>query len=116
MVGQGSVRFPDASLALHPSRGYVPSEREKIMSEYSFGVSAQDLWVALDCEADRAQREGFKGVEERQRKTALHLRNAQAQMSYLCPEGYNVRARIVFDFVPAVNAYLRDDIREGRAS
>ena len=85
------------------------------MSEYSFDVSVQDLWVALDCEADRAKREGFKGVEDRQRKAALHLRNAQAQMSYLCPEGYGVRARIVFDFVPVVNPYLSDDVRERRA-
>ena len=85
------------------------------MSEYSFEVCTQDLWVALDCEADRAKSEGFKGVEERQRKTALHIRNAEAHMHELCPEGYRMRTRIVVDFVPNVNAHLRDDVREGRA-
>jgi len=87
------------------------------MSEgkYSFEISTQDVWVALDCEADRAKREGFTHVEERQRRTALHLRNAEAHMLFLAPEGHRVRARVVFDFVPAVNAYLRDDVRERRA-
>ena len=87
------------------------------MSEgkYSFEVSTQDLWVALDCEADRAKREGFTSVEDRQRKAALHLRNTEAQMRFLCPEGHRVRTRIVADFVPDVNAYLRDDVRERRA-
>lgn len=85
------------------------------MTEYSFETSGLDLSVALDCEADRAKSEGMKSVEERQRKTALHIRNAEHAMSKLCPTGYRVRTRIVVDFVPTVNAYLRDDVREGRA-
>lgn len=84
------------------------------MSEYSFEVSAQDVQIALDCEADRAKREGITSVEQRQRKAALHIRNAEAHMSFLAPEGYRVRTRIVFDFVPNVNAVLRDDVRERR--
>ena len=85
------------------------------MSDYSFEISTQDVWVALDCEADRAKREGFKGVEDRQRKAALHLRNAFHHMAFLCPDGYRVRAQVVFDFVPNVNAYQPDDVRERRA-
>lgn len=84
------------------------------MSEYSFEISTLDVSVALDCEADRAKREGFKLVEERQRKTALHLRNAETHMGKLVPEGHRVRTRIVVDFVPDVRATLRDDVREGR--
>ena len=84
------------------------------MSEYGFEVCGLDLHVALDCEADRAKREGFSGVEERQRKTALHIRNAEAHMLDLCPEGYRMRTRIVIDFVPQVNAYLLDEVRERR--
>lgn len=85
------------------------------MSEYSFEVSTQDLWVALECEADRAQREGFTSVEDRQRRTALHLRNTDAHMSGLRPDGHRLRARVVFDFVPAVNPYLSDAVREARS-
>lgn len=85
------------------------------MSDYSFEVSVQDVWVALDCEADRAKREGFPGVEARQREVALHLRNASHHMTYLAPEGYRVRTQIVMDFVPAVNSVLRDDVRERRS-
>ena len=84
------------------------------MSEYSFEISTMDVSVALDCEADRAKREGFKLVEERQRKTALHLRNAETHMGKIVPEGHRVRTRIVVDFVPDVRATLRDDVREGR--
>lgn len=83
------------------------------MSEYSFEISTLDVSVALDCEADRAKREGFKLVEERQRKTALHLRNAETHMGKLVPEGHRVRTRIVVDFVPDVTPTLRDDVREG---
>jgi hypothetical protein len=86
------------------------------MSEYSFEISTLDVSVALDCEADRAKREGFKLVEERQRKTALHLRNAETHMGKIVPEGHRVRTRIVVDFVPDVRATLRDDVREGRRS
>ena len=84
------------------------------MSEYSFEISTLDVSVALDCEADRAKREGFTLVEERQRKTALHLRNAETHMGKIVPEGHRVRTRIVVDFVPDVRATLRDDVREGR--
>ena len=85
------------------------------MSEYSFEISTVDFSVALDCEADRAKREGFKLVEERQRKEARHLRNAAHHMGQLVPEGYRVRTRIVVDFVPDVNAYMYDHVREGRS-
>ena len=85
------------------------------MSDYSFEVSVQDVWCALDCEADRAEREGIKGVAKRQREVALHLRNASSHMAFLAPEGYRVRTQIVMDFVPAVNAVLRDDVRERRS-
>jgi hypothetical protein len=85
------------------------------MNEYSFEVSAQDIWVALDCEADRAEREGMTSVAKRQRGAALHLRNASSHMAFLAPEGYRVRTQIVMDFVPDVNAVLRDDVREGRS-
>lgn len=85
------------------------------MTEYSFEVSALDTWVALDCEADRAAREKMMSVATRQRETALHLRNASAHMNGLCPSGFRTRTRIVVDFVPDVNAVLRDDVREGRA-
>ena len=85
-------------------------------NEYGWEVCGADLHVALDCEADRAKREGVKGVEERQRKEARHIRNATAHMAQLCPEGYRVRTRIVVDFVPAVNAYMYDHVREGRSA
>lgn len=85
------------------------------MNEYSFEISAQDAQLAADCEAQRAEREGMTGVPKRQRATALHIRNAEAHMADLCPAGYRVRARIVFDVVPAVNAVLRDDVRNGAA-
>ena len=85
------------------------------MSEYSWEICGMDYHVAHDCEADRAAREGFKGVEERQRLEALHIRNASAHMAQLCPEGMRVRTRIVVDFVPAVNARMYDHVREATA-
>jgi aspartate aminotransferase-like enzyme len=83
-------------------------------TEYKFEVSATDTSVAFDCEAERAEREGFKGVAERQRANALHLRNAVHHMQGLCPEGFRVETRIVVALVPHVNPVLRDEIREGR--
>jgi hypothetical protein len=80
--------------------------------EYGFELSAQDLSVALDCEADRAQREGFKHVTERQRASALHIRNAVSHMSIHKPEGYRVRTRVVVDYVPDVNPVLKDEYRK----
>ena len=82
------------------------------MSEYSFEVGATDTAVAFDCEADRAEREGFQGVAKRQRDNALHVRNADFHLQKFCPEGYRVRTRIVVDYVPAVNAYLKDEYRK----
>lgn len=84
------------------------------MSEYSFHIDTTDTSVAYDCEADRAEREGFDGVAKRQRANALHLRNAVTHMQVLCPEGYRVQARIVVEHVPAVNAVLLDEIRRDK--
>ena len=83
------------------------------MAEYSFHIEPQDTWVAYDCEADRAEREGFPLVAERQRAAALHLRNAMAHMEKLCPNGFRTEVRIVVSHVPAVNAVLRDEYRKG---
>lgn len=80
------------------------------MSEYSFHISTVDTYVALECEADRAEREGFDRVAERQRKAATHLRNAEAHMMRLCPNGFRVEARIVITHVPDVNPVLRHDL------
>ena len=81
------------------------------MGNYSFHVSAVDTWVALECEADRAEREGFKGVAERQRAVALHLRNAEHHMEKICPEGFRTEVKIVVSHVPDVNAVLKDEYR-----
>lgn len=80
------------------------------MSEYSFDIEATDTAVAYDCEADRAEREGFINVAKRQRAKALHLRNAVRHMMELCPDGYRVETKIVVSHVPNVNAVLRDRI------
>ena len=77
------------------------------MSEYTLPVSVIDTAVALECEADRAAREGFSGVEKRQRGTALHLRNAAEHMQSICPEGYRTETVIVVRHVPDVNAVAR---------
>lgn len=82
------------------------------MSEYGFEISSLDTSVALDCEAARAEREGFDGVAKRQRAAALHLRNAVAHMSSVCPEGYRVETRIVVSHVPDVNPVLLDKYRD----
>jgi len=82
------------------------------MDDYSFTVSAQDTSVAFDCEADRAAREGFTHVRDRQRANALHLRNAVAHMSEHCPKGYRIETRIVVSYVPDVNPVLRDEYRK----
>lgn len=73
------------------------------MSEYSFHIDTTDTVVAYECEADRAEREGFKNVAERQRATALHLKNAVAHMQEICPEGYRVRVKVVVSHEPNVN-------------
>ena len=77
------------------------------MSEYTFPVSVIDTAVALECEADRAAREGFSGVEKRQRAAALHLRNAVEHMQSLCPAGHRTEAVIMLRHVPDVNAVAR---------
>jgi hypothetical protein len=77
------------------------------MSEYSFHISTVDTYVALECEADRAERDGIHGVAKRQRATALHLRNAEEKMMQLCPEGHIVVAEIVLRHVVDVNAVAR---------
>lgn len=82
------------------------------MAEYSFPIQSTDTSVAFDCEADRAEREGFINVANRQRATALHLRNAVDHMQSICPEGYGVDVKIVVSHVPNVNAVLRDDVRD----
>lgn len=80
------------------------------MSEYTVhGVITTEVAVALECEADRAKREGFPGVEERQRKLALHLRNAERAMMALLPDGHRVQMDITFKFVPNVNPALKPE-------
>lgn len=80
------------------------------MSEYSFHISTVDTYVALECEADRAEREGMHGVAKRQREAATHLRNAEAHMIRLCPKGFRVETQIVITHVPDVNPVLRHDL------
>lgn len=81
-------------------------------AQYSIPInSIQDLHVALDCEAKRARQEGFTSVDQRQSALALHVRNAEHQMQYVCPGGFRVQARLVFEHVPDVNAVLSDDRR-----
>lgn len=81
------------------------------MAEYAFHVDATDTIVAFDCEADRAEREGFKGVTKRQRDNALHLRNAIAHMQSICPEGFRIETKIVVSHVPNVNPVLCNEFR-----
>lgn len=79
-------------------------------SEYTLrGVSTVDVAVALECEADRAQREQFPGVAGRQRELALHLRNAERTMRELTPAGHRVQMDITFKFVPNVNPVLKPE-------
>ncbi len=79
-------------------------------NEYTLpGVQTVEVCVALECEADRAKREGFPGVEERQRKLALHLRNAERAMQKLVPEGHRLQMDITFKFVPNVNPALKPE-------
>ncbi len=73
------------------------------LSGYSMHINMIDTAVAFECEADRAEREGFTSVAKRQRETALHLRNAVLHMEKLCPEGYRVDVKIVVSHVPNVN-------------
>ena len=77
------------------------------MSEYSININPVDTYVAFECEADRADREGMTNCAARQRATALHIRNAEEAMRKLRPEGHRMRVRIVFDFVPDVNPVAR---------
>ena len=81
---------------------------------YHIHVSPTDASVAFDCEADRAQKEGFPGVEKRQRETALHIRNAWHHLAAHTPPGFRVQTTISFEVVPDVNPRLRDDVRENR--
>lgn len=78
------------------------------MGDYTIrSVSESDMWAALTCEADRAEREQFPNVAKRQRELATHVRNASRTMIDLCPEGYRVDMNIVFTFVPSVNPVAR---------
>ncbi|QGJ90083.1 hypothetical protein HWC80_gp043 [Mycobacterium phage Indlulamithi] len=76
------------------------------MSDYSFHIEVTDTTVAYECEADRAEREGFDNVAKRQRAIALHLKNAYEHMRDICPEGYRVETKIVVSHVPNVNPVL----------
>ena len=77
------------------------------MSEYSFHIDTTDTFVAYECEADRADREGFKHVANRQRAIALHLRNAVEHMQKICPDGYRIETKIVVTHVPNVNSVAK---------
>lgn len=79
---------------------------------YQIHVSAVDLSVALDCEADRAQSEEMYGTADRQRKTARHVKNASRQLAKLVPDGYRLQCTIQFEFVPDVNPQLTDEAWE----
>jgi len=79
-------------------------------SGYAMEINHVDTSVAYDCEADRAEREGFQSVAKRQRANALHLRNAVRHMEKLCPEGYRVQVKIVVSHVPNVNPVLKDGL------
>lgn len=81
------------------------------LSGYSMHINSIDTSVAFDCEADRAEREGFPAVAKRQRDTALHLRNAVRHMEKLCPKGYRVEVKIVVSHVPSVNPVMLDHVR-----
>jgi hypothetical protein len=84
-----------------------------MINEYTIpGVSTQDIFVALECEAERAEGEGFTGVAERQRALALHLQNAEHAMQQLDrPVGHRLQMNITFTFVPVVNPVLRKEFR-----
>jgi hypothetical protein len=57
------------------------TRKEDTMTEYVIhGAPITDVRVALECEADRAEREGFANVAERQRALALHIANADAHL------------------------------------
>lgn len=80
------------------------------MKDYTIqSIPPSDMWAALTCEADRAEREGFPNVAKRQRALATHMRNAQDAMVALCPEGYRVDMNIVFTITPNVNPVARRD-------
>jgi len=79
--------------------------------QYAFDINATDLSVALDCEADRAESEGFTHVRDRQRASALHLRNAVHHLEQVKAKGFRVETKIVVSLVPDVNPVLRDDCR-----
>jgi len=82
------------------------------LSGYAMHICPMDTSVAYDCEADRAEREGFKNVAKRQRDKALHLRNAVRHMEKLCPKGYRVEVKIVVSHVPNVNPVMLDHVRD----
>lgn len=77
------------------------------MSEYHIDAQITDTTVAFDCEADRAEREGFTYVAKRQRSMALHIRNAYEHMRAICPESHRVEMKLVLSHVPDVNPVLR---------
>jgi hypothetical protein len=81
-------------------------------TEYTIhGAPITDVRVALECEADRAEREQFAHVAARQRALALHMANADAHLGKLAPDGYRVQLDLVFRIVPNVNAVLRKDLQ-----
>jgi aspartate aminotransferase-like enzyme len=77
------------------------------MSDYSLDINPTDTIVAFECEADRAEREGFTNVAARQRATALHIRNAVDHMVKICPDGFRVETKVVVAHVPNVNAVAK---------
>lgn len=105
VVPQGISGFDSlVDLVANPNYGAAQQERGWSMSEYSFSISTSDTIVAYECEADRAEKDGFANVAKRQRDTALHLLNAVTHMQTICPDGYRVDVKIVVAHVPNVNA------------
>jgi hypothetical protein len=89
--------------------------RSNLMSESEYrirSVPPSDLGAALRCEADRAEREGFGHVAERQRALALHLENAVVTVARLAGDAeLRVEVDIVVHLVPNVNPVLRPEFR-----
>ena len=80
-------------------------------SHYAIHVPPTDLSVALDCEADRAEKERFPNVAKRQRELALHIRNASHHATQHCPEGFRVQFTLQVEYVLNVNPSLKDECR-----
>jgi aspartate aminotransferase-like enzyme len=86
------------------------------MAEHEYrirSVPPTDLYAALRCEADRAEREGFGRTAERQRALALHLENAVLTLASLAGDDTRLRVQvdIAVHLVPNVNPVLRPEYR-----